>query len=211
MPQELTDAIVGLRMDEAITLAKGMLAGGTDPLDIVAESTEAMEVIGRRFADGEAFIPELIMGGEIMKGISQEVLPEGSRSDAATSKGTVVIGTVHGDIHDIGKDIVVLMLGFGGYTVHDLGTDVPVEDFVAAVKEHDADVVGLSGLLTLAFDAMKSTVDGIASAGLRDKVKIMIGGAAVDEHVRAYTGADGWGDNVSRAIELAGAWTDGGA
>ena len=211
MPQELTDAIAGLRMDEAITLAKGMLAGGTDPLDIIAESTEAMEVIGRRFADGEAFIPELIMGGEIMKGISQEVLPEGSRSDAATSKGTVVIGTVHGDIHDIGKDIVVLMLGLGGYTVHDLGIDVPVEDFVAAVKEHDPDVVGLSGLLTLAFDAMRSTVEGIAAAGLRDEVKIMIGGAAVDENVRVYTGADGWGDNVSRAVELAQEWTDGGA
>ena len=188
-----------------------MLAGGTDPLDIIAESSGAMQVIGRRFADGEAFIPELIMGGEIMKSISQEVLPEGSGSDAATSKGTVVIGTVHGDIHDIGKDIVVLMLGMGGYTVHDLGIDVPVEDFVAAVREHDADVVGLSGLLTLAFDAMKSTVDGIAAAGLRDKVKIMIGGAAVDDHVRAYTGADGWGDDVSRAVELADQWTDGGA
>ncbi|NTU60487.1 MAG: hypothetical protein HGA98_05465, partial [Deltaproteobacteria bacterium] len=118
---------------------------------------------------------------------AREVLPEGSGSDAATSKGTVVIGTVRGDIHDIGKDIVVLMLGMGGYTVHDLGIDVPAEDFVAAVREHDADVVALSGLLTLAFDAMKSTVDAIAAAGLRDKVRIMIGGAAVDEHVRAYT------------------------
>jgi 5-methyltetrahydrofolate--homocysteine methyltransferase len=211
MSQELTDAIVALRMEEAIALAKDMLAGGADPLDIIAESSEAMQAIGRRFAAGEAFIPELIMGGEIMKGISQEVLPEGSGPDAATSKGTVVIGTVHGDIHDIGKDIVVLMLGMGGYTVHDLGIDVPVEDFVAAVREHDADIVGLSGLLTLAFDAMKSTVDGIAAAGLREGVKIMIGGAAVDEHVRVYTGADGWGSDVTRAVELADAWTDGGA
>jgi 5-methyltetrahydrofolate--homocysteine methyltransferase len=176
MSQELTDAIVSLRMDEAVALAKDMLAGGTDPLDIIGESTEAMQVIGRRFADGEAFIPELIMGGEIMKSISQEVLPEGSGPAAAASKGTVVIGTVQGDIHDIGKDIVVLMLGMGGYTVHDLGTDVPVADFVAAIEEHDADVVGLSGLLTLAF-----------------------------------AGADGWGDDVSRAMELADQWTDGGA
>jgi 5-methyltetrahydrofolate--homocysteine methyltransferase len=211
MPQKLTEAIVGLRMEEAVTLAKDMLAGGADPLDIIAESTGAMEVIGRRFADGEAFIPELIMGGEIMKSISQEVLPAGSGADAATSKGTVVIGTVHGDIHDIGKDIVVLMLGLGGFTVHDLGTDVPVEGFVAAVREHDADVVALSGLLTLAFDAMKGTVEGIAAAGLRDKVRIMIGGAAVNEHVRAYTGADGWGDDVGRAMELAAEWMDGGA
>ena len=176
-----------------------------------AEGSAAMQVIGRRYADGEAFIPELIMGGEIMKAVSQEVLPEGSGPDTESSKGTVAIGTVRGDIHDIGKDIVVLMLEISGYSVHDLGTDVPVEDFVAAIKEHDADIVALSGLLTLAFDAMKSTVDGIAAAGLRDKVRIMIGGAAVDENVRAYAGADGWGDDVGHAIKLAAQWTDGGA
>ena len=100
----------------------------------------------------------------------------------------MVIGTVQGDIHDIGKDIVALMLGMEGYSVHDLGIDVPVEDFVAAIEEHDADIVGLCGLLTLAFDAMKSTVDGIADAGLRDRVKIMIGGAPVDENVRDVHG-----------------------
>jgi methanogenic corrinoid protein MtbC1 len=211
MPQGLTEAIVNLRMDEAVTLAQRMLADGTDPLAIIAESSAAMQVIGRRFAAGEAFIPELIMGGEIMKAVSHEVMPEGSGPDTERSKGTVVIGTVHGDIHDIGKDIVALMLGIGGYTVHDLGTDVPVEDFVAAIEEHDADIVGLSGLLTLAFDAMKSTVDGIAAAGLRDKVRIMIGGAPVDENVRAYTGADGWGSDVGAALQLADQWTDGGA
>jgi methanogenic corrinoid protein MtbC1 len=211
MPQGLTDAIVNLRMDEAVTLAQRMMAGGTEPLVIIAESSEAMQVIGRRFADGEAFIPELIMGGEIMKAISQEVMPEGSGPDTEGPKGTVVIGTVRGDIHDIGKDIVALMLRINGYTVHDLGTDVPVEDFVAAIKEHDPDIVGLSGLLTLAFDAMRTTVDGIAAAGLRDTAKIMIGGAPVDENVRAYTGADGWGSDVGHALRLAAAWTDGGA
>jgi 5-methyltetrahydrofolate--homocysteine methyltransferase len=210
MPQELKDAIVGLRMDEAVTLARAMLAAGTDPLAIIAEGSEAMQVIGRRFADGEAFIPELIMGGEIMKRVSQEVLPDGSGPDPGGSKGTVVIGTVQGDIHDIGKDIVALMLGLGGYAVHDLGTDVPVESFVAAVEEHDPDIVGLSGLLTLAFAAMKSTVEGIAAAGLRDQVKIMIGGPAVDENVCAHVGADGWGDDVSHAVRLAGTWTEGG-
>ena len=211
MPQGLTEAIVNLRMDEAVTLAQRMLAGGTEPLAIIAESSEAMQVIGRRFAAGEAFIPELIMGGEIMKSISQAVMPEGDEPDTEGAKGTVVIGTVQGDIHDIGKDIVVLMLRIGGYTVHDLGTDVPVEDFVVAIKQHDAGIVALSGLLTLAFDAMKSTVDGIAAAGLRDRDKIMIGGAPVDENVRAYTGADGWGGDVGRAIKLADEWTDGGA
>lgn len=211
MSQDLRDAIVGLRMDEALTLARRMSADGTDPLTIIAEGSEAMQVIGRRFAEGEAFIPELIMGGEIMKSISQEVMPEGSSPDTQSPRGTVVIGTVHGDIHDIGKDIVALMLGMEGYSVHDLGIDVPVEDFVAAIEEHDADIVGLSGLLTLAFEAMKSTVDGIAAAGLRDRVKIMIGGAPVDENVCTYTGADGWGSDVGHALRLAAEWTDGGA
>ena len=198
-------------MDEAVTLAQRMLAGGTEPLAIIAESSEAMQVIGRRFAAGEAFIPELIMGGEIMKSISQAVMPEGDEPDTEGAKGTVVIGTVQGDIHDIGKDIVVLMLRIGGYTVHDLGTDVPVEDFVVAIKQHDAGIVALSGLLTLAFDAMKSTVDSIAAAGFRDRVKIMIGGGPVDENVRVYTGADGWGSDVGHAVKLAGEWTGGDA
>ena len=211
MSQALTDAIVGMRMDEAVTLAKRMLDSGTDPLAIIADGSKAMEVIGQRFAEGEAFLPELIMGGEIMKSISEEVMPGGAGAVQESSRGTVVIGTVHGDIHDIGKDIVALMLGIEGYAVHDLGIDVPVEDFVAAIKEHDADIVALSGLLTLAFDAMRSTVDGIATAGLRDKVKIMVGGAPVDESVRAYTGADGWGNDVGHAVKLAAAWTDGDA
>jgi len=209
--RELKEAIVALRMDQALTLAKGMLADGTDPLAIIAEGTEAMQEIGRRYAEGQAFVPELIMGGEIMKSLFEEVLPEGGGPGSGDPKGTVVIGTVQGDIHDIGKDIVALMLGVGGYAVHDLGTDVPVDDFVAAVREHDPDIVALSGLLTSAFDAMRSTVEGISAAGLRDEVRIMIGGAAVDENVRAYTGADGWGSDVSHAVELAAAWTDGGA
>ena len=211
MSQELKDAIVGLRMDEALTLAEQMAADGKDPLANIAEAGEAMQTIGRRYADGEAFIPELIMGGEIMQAISQEVLPDGGAPDAGGAKGTVVIGTVRGDIHDIGKDIVVLLLGMGGYAVHDLGIDVPVEDFVAAVRERKARIVALSGLLTLAFDSMKSTVEGIAAAGLRDQVRIMIGGAAVDANVCAYTGADGWGSDVGHAVRLADEWTDGGA
>jgi trimethylamine corrinoid protein len=210
VPQTLTNAIVDLRMDEAVTLAKRMLAGGTEPLAIIAEGSEAMRAIGRRYAAGEAFIPDLIMGGEIMRSISQEVMPESSEPDTQSGKGTIVIGTVRGDVHDIGKDIVTLMLGVGGYAVHDLGTDVPAEDFVAAIEEHDAGIVALSGLLTLAFDAMKSTVDRIAAAGLRDRVRIMIGGAAVDENVCAYVRADAWGDDVGRAVALADEWTEGG-
>lgn len=209
MHQGLTDAIVGLRMDEAVTLAQSMLAGGTDPLAIIKESSEAMQLIGRRFADGEAFLPELIMGGEIMRGISEELKPHLKGSGAGEKRGTIVIGTVHGDIHDIGKDIVVMMLDINGYEVHDLGIDVPQETFVAAITEHKPEVVGLSGLLTLAFDSMKDTVDAISAAGLRDQVKIMVGGAPADQQVQDYTGSDGWGSDVTAALKLADAWTGG--
>jgi 5-methyltetrahydrofolate--homocysteine methyltransferase len=208
MAQELTEAIAAMRADEAVALARGMLDSGTDPLDIIAAGTEAMAAIGQRFSDGEAFLPELIMGGQIMKDITAAVMPNGVGSVQGDSKGTIVIGTVRGDIHDIGKDIVVLMLGIDGYTVHDLGTDVPVEEFVAAIRHYHADIVGLSGLLTLAFDSMKSTIDGIVAAGLREQVKIMVGGGPTDESVRLYTGADGWGNEVGQARRLVAQWTE---
>ena len=209
MSRELKDAIVALRMDEALTLARRMQADGTDPLAIIAEGSEAMQEIGRRYAAGEAFIPELIMGGEIMKGIAAELRPLIKGEATAQSRGTVVIGTVHGDIHDIGKDVVVMMLEVNGYDVHDLGIDVPIERFVAAIAELEPRVVGLSGLLTLAFDSMKATIDGIAAAGLRDQVKIMIGGSPVDEQVCAYAGADGWGRDAAAALRMAADWTGG--
>jgi 5-methyltetrahydrofolate--homocysteine methyltransferase len=151
------------------------------------------------------------MGGEIMKGIAAELKPRITTGETREKRGTVVIGTVHGDIHDIGKDVVVMMLEVSGYDVHDLGIDVPVESFVAAIREHGAQVVGLSGLLTLAFDAMKDTVGGIAAAGLRDQVKIMIGGSPVDEQVCTYSGADGWGRDAAAALAMAADWTGGAA
>jgi methanogenic corrinoid protein MtbC1 len=151
------------------------------------------------------------MGGEIMKGIAAELKPRITAADTAEKRGTVVIGTVHGDIHDIGKDVVVMMLEVSGYDVHDLGIDVPVESFIAAIKEHGARVVGLSGLLTLAFDSMKGTIEGIDAAGLRGSVKIMIGGSPVDEQVCHYSGADGWGRDAAAALALAAEWTGGAA
>jgi trimethylamine corrinoid protein len=209
MPKELTDAIVGMREDEALAIVKRELDAGIDPADVLADAKEAMSVLGARFECGDAFIPELIMGGEIMKGIAAEVAPRLKVAAAGKTRGTVVIGTVHGDIHDIGKDVVVLMLDVNGYDVHDLGVDVPVEQFVAAIRDFRPQVVGLSGLLTLAFDSMKATVDGIAAAGLRDQVKIMVGGAPADRQVQSYTGADGWGNDVGQALKLADQWTGG--
>ena len=209
MSRDLTDAIVGMDEAGALRLVKEKLDGGADPGAVLDEAKAAMTELGDRFAREEAFIPELIMGGEIMKGIAAELRPLIKGEATAQSRGTVVIGTVHGDIHDIGKDVVVMMLEVNGYDVHDLGIDVPIERFVAAIAELEPRVVGLSGLLTLAFDSMKATIDGIAAAGLRDQVKIMIGGSPVDEQVCAYAGADGWGRDAAAALRMAADWTGG--
>jgi len=211
MSQELTDAILAMDEDGALKIVKDRLDGGEAPEAVLEDARAAMTTLGEKFACEEAFIPELIMGGEIMKGIAAELTPRITAGAEAEKRGTVVIGTVHGDIHDIGKDVVVMMLEVSGYDVHDLGIDVPVESFVAAIKERSPAVVGLSGLLTLAFDSMKHTIAGIAAAGLRDQVKIMIGGSPVDEQICTYTGADGWGRDAAAALALAAEWTGGAA
>ncbi|MGE5229239.1 MAG: B12-binding domain-containing protein [Deltaproteobacteria bacterium] len=211
MSTPLTDAILAMDEDGALAIVKDRLDAGEAPEAVLDDAKGAMTVLGERFACEEVFIPELIMGGEIMKGIAAELKPRLAADAAAEKRGTVVLGTVHGDIHDIGKDVVVMMLGVSGYDVHDLGIDVPVDDFVAAIKEKHPDVVGLSGLLTLAFDSMKDTVEGIAAAGLRDQVRVMIGGSPVDEQVCLYTGADGWGRDAGAALRMTADWTAGAA
>jgi 5-methyltetrahydrofolate--homocysteine methyltransferase len=207
MSRELTDAIVGMDEAEAMRLVGAMLDAGSDPSEVLEEAKAAMTVLGDKFECEEVFIPELIMGGEIMKGIADELKPRIKGETTQARRGTVVLGTVAGDIHDIGKDVVVLMLDVNGYDVHDLGIDVPVEKFVAAIDELKPEVVGLSGLLTLAFDSMKATIDAISAAGKRDQVKVMIGGSPVDEQVCTYTGADGWGRDAAAALRMAAEWT----
>ena len=211
MSQDLTNAILAMDEDGALKIVKDRLDEGEAPEAVLDEARSAMTTLGEKFACEEVFIPELIMGGEIMKGIAAELQPRIPAGETAEKRGTVVVGTVHGDIHDIGKDVVVMMLEVSGYDVHDLGIDVPVESFVAAIREKSPAVVGLSGLLTLAFDSMKDTIEGIAAAGLREQVKIMIGGSPVDEQICTYTGADGWGRDATAALTLAADWTGGAA
>jgi len=209
MSKELTEAVIELREQDALQITDRLLAAGTDPLTIVAACKEAMEVIGQRFACGEAFIPELIMAGEIMKGITAKVKPHLAAQAADEKLGTVVLCTVQGDIHDIGKDIVGSMLGIAGFEVVDLGVDAKVATVVEKVREAHPDVVGLSGLLTVAFDSMRATVAAIDEAGLHDGLKIMIGGAPVNEEVRAFAGADGWAKDAVGAVDLAKTWVGG--
>ncbi len=202
----LTKAIADLEEKDAIRITKERLDKGEDPNAILADSRAGMETVGKRFAEGTYFLPELIYSGEILKGVSELVKPKLKTATKTAKGGKVIIGTVAGDIHDIGKDIVVFMLDVNGFDVIDLGIDVPIQKFVDAIKESGATVVGLSGFLTLAFDAMKETVAAIEKAGLRKKVKIMIGGGQIDEEIKKYTGADAYGKDAMVAVSLAKQW-----
>lgn len=209
--QRLLDAIADMREDEALALAKAMLDAGDDPLRVLELCRAAMEKVGKRFQDGEYFLPELILAGEMLEHIGEMAKPLIQAGGAAAAKkhGRVLIGTVHGDLHDIGKNIVTFMLDINGYEVKDIGIDVPIERFVEEIRAFQPGVVGLSGFLTLAFDSMKETIEAIATAGMRDKLKIMIGGGQVDETVRKYTGADAYGNNAMAAVTLCRGWMGG--
>jgi 5-methyltetrahydrofolate--homocysteine methyltransferase len=206
MSKELIDAMVNMREDEAVRIATEIIDGGGDAVRVLGACKEAMDVVGKRFEKGEYFLPELIMAGEMLRKISEMAKPKLTGSLKVERRGKVLIGTVEGDIHDIGKDIVVFMLDVNGFEVMDLGIDVPVQKFVDAVREFKPAVVGLSGFLTLAFDAMKATVEALSKAGLRDQVKIMIGGGQIDDQVRKYTGADAYGADAMAGVALAKGW-----
>ena len=208
MSEKLVNAIAEMDEDQALALTKELLDAGTPPPEILADCRAAMELVGKRFECGEYFIPELILAGEMLKAIAAEVKPYMTGAQEAAKKGAkVVVGTVKGDIHDIGKDIVVFMLDVNGFEVYDLGIDVPVQTFVDKIAEVKPSVVALSGFLTLSYDSMKETVGAIAAAGLRDGVKIMVGGGTVDEQVCKYAGADAFGLDAMAAVALAKGWT----
>ena len=209
MAENLVKALADLKEKEALQITDERLKAGEAPLDILLDARQAMELVGERFATGDYFMPDLVYAGEILKLITETVKPGMATGPKAETIGKCIIGTVEGDIHDIGKDMVVFMLDVSGFEVHDLGIDVPVQAFVDKIKETDAKVVGLSGFLTLAFDTMKETVDAIEAAGLRDQVKIMIGGGQIDDMVKEYTGADAYGKDAATAISLAREWLGG--
>ncbi|CAG0928395.1 dimethylamine corrinoid protein [Thermoflexales bacterium] len=200
----LVEAITEMREEEALQLAQEQLRAGTPPLEILESCREAMTTIGQRFEAGECFVPELMLAGEILRQISDVVKPHLTQAADVKKLGRVVIGTVEGDIHDIGKDIVTFMLDVNGFDVRDLGVDVPATKFVEVVKEFKPQVVGLSGFLTLAYDPMKNTVKALREAGFSGKV--MIGGGQIDEQIRQYTGADAYGKDAMAAVALAKHW-----
>jgi methanogenic corrinoid protein MtbC1 len=209
MAKELTRLLSDLKEPEALQFVKKALAEGVNPLAILKDASEGMEIVGQRFASEEYFIPDLIFSAEILKGIVKMLEPHLKTVKEMKRLGKVIIGTVANDIHDIGKDLVVFMLDVNGFEVLDLGVDVPAQKFVDTIKESGSKVVGLSGFLTLAFDSMKTTIDEIKKAGLRGNVKIMIGGGQIDEQVKEYTGADAYGRDAVEAVHLAKGWIGG--
>jgi 5-methyltetrahydrofolate--homocysteine methyltransferase len=202
---DLVAAITDMREDDAISYARELIDGGTEPVAILEACREAMDVIGKRFEEGEAFIPELILAGEMLKSVTEAVKPHMKTDDSQEILGKIVLGTVEGDIHDIAKDIVGFMLEINGFEVTDLGVDVPATRFVETARETGAKIVGLSGFLTLAYDPMRDTVAALKEAGL--DVKVMVGGGQVDDSIRDYTGADAYGKDAMAAVALAKEWS----
>jgi 5-methyltetrahydrofolate--homocysteine methyltransferase len=206
MSEKLVDAMTNMREIEALEIAKALVNGDEDPIKILDDCTKAMETVGKRFEAGEYFLPELMMAGEILRQISEMVKPKLKGEVTSKKRGKVLIGTVEGDIHDIGKDIVSFLLDVDGFEVRNIGIDVPPGKFVEEIKDFKPQVVGLSGLLTLAYDSMKKTVQAIEEAGLRNSVKIMIGGGQMSERVKEYAGADAFGKDAMEGVTLAKKW-----
>jgi methanogenic corrinoid protein MtbC1 len=190
---------------QVLDIVQKRLEAGDDPLAILSDCREGMALVGKRYEENEYYVSDLIMAGEIFKQATALVSTR-FQVDEGEKRGVVVVGTVKGDIHDIGKDLVVSLLKANGYQVVDLGVDVPAVKFVEALKESGASVVGLSGLLTISFDSMKDTVDALQAAGLRAGVKVMVGGGPVTEQVRLYVGADAMGADAQAAVSLVNGW-----
>jgi 5-methyltetrahydrofolate--homocysteine methyltransferase len=207
MAKDLSKALADLKEDEALAIVREKLNAGADPMGILNDARRGMETVGTRFSKSEYFIPDLVYSGEILRKINEMVKPKLSKEGEVKRGGKVIIGTVAGDIHDIGKDIVVFMLDVSGFEVFDLGVDVPVQKFVDKIKETGAPIVGLSGFLTLAYDSMKQTIEAVKAAGLRDKTKIMIGGGQITEDIVKYTGADAFGKDAVAGVTLARKWS----
>jgi 5-methyltetrahydrofolate--homocysteine methyltransferase len=209
MTDALIDAMVEMQEAQALQRAKQLLEEGTDPMTILKACSTAMETVGKRFEKGEYFLPNLMMAGEMLKQISAMIKPLIQDEKIEAGRGRVLLGTVKGDIHDIGKNIVTFLLETNGFEVRDIGIDQPPEKFVEAIEDFQPKVVGLSGLLTLAFESMKETVRAIDAAGLRKDVRIMIGGAQVTEQVKDYTGADAYGPDAMAGVRLTKQWIGG--
>jgi corrinoid protein of di/trimethylamine methyltransferase len=202
---KITTSIVDGEPELTLELTEQALAGEVDPVAILDNALmPGMQIVGQKFSDGEFFLPNLIVAAMAMKRAMARLEPElRARHQVVKAAGTVVIGTVQGDIHEIGKTLVATMLSANGFEVHDLGVDVSAEQFVAKVKETRATVVGLSALLTTTMTVQRSIIEALGTAGLRDRVKVMVGGAPVSRQWAEEIGADGYAEDAVGAVQEA--------
>jgi 5-methyltetrahydrofolate--homocysteine methyltransferase len=200
---QLKQAIIDGNEALATALTQALLAGGASAREVLDTALlPGMEVVGVRMREGECFIPEVLLSARVMQACLDLLRPHMAEGEGA-GLGTVVIGTVEGDLHDIGKNLVSMLLQGAGFTVVNLGTGVTAQDFVAAAREHDADVLGMSALLTTTLPHMAETIAALKEAGLREQVKVMVGGAPVTAAFADEIGADGYGANAGMAVERA--------
>jgi len=202
---KLREEFLNFNFEEVKSLVRRALEDGASPNEVIEKALRpAMEETGRRFENGEFFLAELVVAGDLFKEVMDEILvPEIRRRGGEASKlGTVVIGTVRGDLHDIGKSIVATMLQAAGFEVIDLGVDVPPEKFVEAARQYGADIVAMSALLTTTMLEMRNVIEALKRAGIRDSVKVVVGGAAVTEEFARSIGADGYGEDAVKAVEV---------
>ena len=204
MYNKLAQTVVDGEPDDAEELAKQALDQGLDPLTCINEGlTKGIQHVGELFASGEYYLPELIIGAEAMKRALGVLEPAMVGDQAREVVGRVVLGTVEGDMHEIGKNLVASMLTANGFMVIDLGVDQSADQFVAAVKENDADIVGASALLTTTMLQQKKLIEALEEAGLRDQVKVLVGGAPVNESFASEIGADGYAEDAISVVDLA--------
>ena len=200
---QLKQAVIDGQGEVAAALTQALLATGTSAREILDEALlPAMAVVGERMRSGDCFIPEVLLSARTMQSALDVLRPHMAEGESA-SFGTIVIGTVEGDLHDIGKNLVAMLLQGAGFEVVNLGTGVTAEQFVTAVREHQAQIIGMSALLTTTLPRMKETINALTAAGLRDAVKVMVGGAPVTEAYAQEVGADGYGANAGMAVERA--------
>jgi corrinoid protein of di/trimethylamine methyltransferase len=201
--ERLFETILNGKSDEAAAATKDAIAEGIAPQDLInGQMIRAMGEVGQRFQDGKAFVPQLLMAGRAMKA-ALELLKPMMAGAASTSLGKVVIGTVKGDLHDIGKNLVASMLEGCGFEVVNIGIDVSADKFIEAIKENQPDILCMSALLTTTMGYMKEVIDALEQAGIRDQVKVMVGGAPVTQGFADEIGADGYSDNANSAVAVA--------
>lgn len=206
--QDLVNAVVEMMEDDALALAKKYLEARTPPMQIVEAYKEALKIIGERFEKGTYFVPELILAGEMMNAASALIKPYLSAEQGGGGEkiGRFLLGTVEGDIHDIGKGMAGMLMDINGFEVKDLGVDVPAKRFIEEAERFQPHIIGLSGLLTLSYDSMKQVVEALKEAGMRDKVKVIVGGGQMDDHSCRYVGADAWVIDAVTGVKYALGW-----